>query len=89
MLERQMKPSPRLLLILTFLGSFFLASPEAYSCTSNLSLNVSIPFDTTNLHCLSVWDAQSFILRVSAPCLNFITCTYPYSNIIIYTNDYA
>ncbi|KAL2964853.1 hypothetical protein AAZX31_16G026300 [Glycine max] len=78
MLERQMKPSPRLLLILTFLGSFFLASPEAYSCTSNLSLNVSIPFDTTNLHCLSVWDAQSFILRyvqTSASTWSFILST--------------
>ncbi|KAL9304079.1 hypothetical protein ACSQ67_021342 [Phaseolus vulgaris] len=59
---RQMK-ALRLLFMIIFLGSFFLESPEADSCTSNLSLNVSIPFDTTNLHCLSVWDAQSFILR--------------------------
>ncbi|TKY64035.1 integral to membrane [Spatholobus suberectus] len=58
-----MKASLRLLFIISFLASFFLASPEADSCTSNLSLNVSIPFDTTNLHCLTVWDAQSFILR--------------------------
>ncbi|XP_052724417.1 cytochrome b561 and DOMON domain-containing protein At3g07570 isoform X2 [Vigna angularis] len=53
----------KLLFVITFLCSFFLPSPEADSCTSNLSLNVSIPFDTTNLLCLSVWDAQSFILR--------------------------
>ncbi|KAG5021775.1 hypothetical protein JHK85_018117 [Glycine max] len=73
-----MKPSPRFLFILTFLGSFFLASPEADSCTSNLNLNVSIPFDTTNLHCLSVWDAQSFILRyaqTSANTWSFILST--------------
>lgn len=71
-----MKPHLRLLFIISFLGSFFLASSEADSCTSNLSLNVPTSFDITNLHCLSVWDAQGFILRVSAPCLNFITCLY-------------
>ncbi|RDY06660.1 Cytochrome b561 and DOMON domain-containing protein, partial [Mucuna pruriens] len=67
-----------LLFIITFLASFFLASPEADSCTSNLSLNVSIPFDTTNLHCLSVWDAQSFTLRyvqTSANIWSFVLST--------------
>ncbi|XP_061372445.1 cytochrome b561 and DOMON domain-containing protein At3g07570-like [Gastrolobium bilobum] len=52
-----------LIFITGFGGSFFLASPQADSCTANLNLKVAIPFDTTNLHCLSVWDAQGFILR--------------------------
>lgn len=70
-----MKASLPLVFILCFLGSFFLARPQADSCTSNLNLKVPIPFDTTNLHCLSVWDAQGFILRVGAPFLN--STTYP------------
>ncbi|KAK7292770.1 hypothetical protein RJT34_15623 [Clitoria ternatea] len=49
--------------IITFLSSFFPASPETDSCSSNLNLRVPIPFETTNLHCLSVWDAQGFLLR--------------------------
>jgi len=62
-----------LLFIFTFLGSFLHARLETDSCTGNLNLNAPIPFDTTNLHCLSVWDAQGFILRVGAPFSNFIT----------------
>ena len=84
-----MKPSLLLLFQITFLGSFFLATsePQADSCTSNLNLKVPIPFDTTSVHCLSVWDAQGFILRVGAPLLNFITYTYySYSNHTICTN---
>ncbi|XP_020207534.1 cytochrome b561 and DOMON domain-containing protein At3g07570 [Cajanus cajan] len=73
-----MKASLRLLFIITFVGSIFLASPEADSCASNLSLNVPILFDTTNLQCLSVWDAQSFILRyvqTSANIWSFVLST--------------
>ncbi|KAM4070266.1 hypothetical protein ACJW30_12G152400 [Castanea mollissima] len=36
---------------------------QADSCSSNLSLSNSVPFDTTSLHCLPVWDSQGFILR--------------------------
>ena len=39
---------------------------QADSCSSNLSLTVGLPFGTTNLNCLSVWDAEGYILRVSA-----------------------
>ncbi|KAF1863640.1 hypothetical protein Lal_00030709 [Lupinus albus] len=58
-----MKTSPSLVFIISLLGSFFLASPQGDSCSRNLKLKVPIPFATTNLHCLSVWDAQGFILR--------------------------
>ncbi|KAK7389854.1 hypothetical protein VNO78_25149 [Psophocarpus tetragonolobus] len=70
--------APRLLFIITFLCSFFHATPEADSCSSNLNLQVPIHFDTTNLQCLSVWDAQSFILRyvqTSADIWSFILST--------------
>ncbi|KAJ1429534.1 DOMON domain [Sesbania bispinosa] len=73
-----MKAALRLLFIIIFVGSFFLARPEADSCTSNLNLRVPILFDTTNLHCLSVWDAQGFILRyvqTSANVWSFILST--------------
>ena len=43
----------------------FLVSPQSDSCSSSLNLRVSLPFDTSNLHCLSIWNSQSFILRVS------------------------
>ncbi|OMO96853.1 hypothetical protein CCACVL1_04756 [Corchorus capsularis] len=36
-------------------------SQQTDSCSSNLNLNV--PFDTTSLHCLSVWNNHDFILR--------------------------
>jgi len=68
-----MKTPLPLLFIFTFLGSFLHARPETDSCTGNLNLKAPIPFDTTNLHCLSVWAAQGFILRVGAPFSNFIT----------------
>ncbi|CAK8560732.1 unnamed protein product [Lathyrus sativus] len=73
-----MKAPIQLLFIITFLGSFFHARPETDSCTSNLSLKVPLPFATTNLHCLSVWDAQGFILRyvqTSANIWSFILST--------------
>ena len=44
-----------------------LVNAQADSCSSNLSLSNSVPFDTASLHCLAVWDSQGFILRVSAP----------------------
>nr|XP_023885737.1 cytochrome b561 and DOMON domain-containing protein At3g07570-like [Quercus suber] len=40
-----------------------LVNAQADSCSSNLSLSNSVPFDTTSLHCLAVWDSQGFILR--------------------------
>ncbi|KAK7349454.1 hypothetical protein VNO77_06833 [Canavalia gladiata] len=73
-----MKASLRLFFIIKFLGSFFLASPEADSCTDNLNLKVPILFDTTDLNCLSVWDAQGFTLRyvqTSANIWSFILST--------------
>src|ERR1044072_3273698 len=83
-----MKASVRLFFITTFLSLFIHAKPEADSCTSNLNLIAPIPFDTTNLHCLPVWKAQGFILRVGAPFFNLITL-YLYSNCIIYTNSHT
>lgn len=41
-------------------------SQSADSCGSNLNLSVPLLFDTTNLNCLPVWNAQGYILRVSA-----------------------
>ncbi|KAI4354053.1 hypothetical protein L6164_002953 [Bauhinia variegata] len=49
--------------IITFHTSFFLVNPQTDSCTNKLSLKTPIPFDTTNLHCLTVWNAKGFILR--------------------------
>ena len=67
-----MKASLSLLIFLiTFHGSFFIASPQADSCTSKLNLKTPIAFDTTKLQCVSVWSAQGFILRVRAPCSHF------------------
>ncbi|RHN39782.1 putative DOMON domain-containing protein [Medicago truncatula] len=73
-----MKTPLPLLFIFTILGSFLHARPETDSCTGNLTLKAPIPFDTTNLHCLSVWDAQGFILRyvqTSANIWSFILST--------------
>ncbi|KAK2353635.1 cytochrome b561 and DOMON domain-containing protein [Trifolium repens] len=58
-----MKAPLQLLFVITFLGSFLRARPDTDSCTSIQNLKAPTPFDTTNLRCLSVWDAQSFILR--------------------------
>lgn len=82
-----MKAPIQLLFIITSLGSFLHAKPETDSCTSNLSLKVPLPFDTANLHCLSVWDAQGFILRVSAPFQNFLHIYIPIP--IAYPNHYV
>lgn len=46
------------------------SSSQADSCGSNLNLSVSLQFDTTKLNCLPVWNAQGYILRVSALVLN-------------------
>uniref|UniRef100_A0A2N9FGV6 DOMON domain-containing protein n=1 Tax=Fagus sylvatica TaxID=28930 RepID=A0A2N9FGV6_FAGSY len=40
-----------------------LVNSQAESCSSNQNLNGSVPFDTTSLHCLAVWDSQGFLLR--------------------------
>lgn len=44
-------------------GSSTSQAPD--SCVSNLNLSVPLLFDTTNLNCLPVWNAQGYILRVS------------------------
>ena len=46
-------------------------SSQGDSCDSKLNLSVPLNFDTTKLNCLSVWNAQGYILRVSALLLNF------------------
>ncbi|KAF3434934.1 hypothetical protein FNV43_RR22021 [Rhamnella rubrinervis] len=49
---------------ITGLGlSFYNVNSQTESCSSNLNLNGLVPFDTSSLHCLPVWDAQGFILR--------------------------
>ncbi|KAL4336577.1 hypothetical protein AHAS_Ahas12G0024100 [Arachis hypogaea] len=63
-------------------SSLELEEPKSDSCNINLNLRVPIPFDITNLHCLSVWDSQSFILRyvqTSRNTWSFILST-PYTN---------
>lgn len=67
-----MKASVLLLFTITCLSLFSHAKPEADSCTCNLNLKAPIPFDTSNLHCLPVWNAQGFILRVCALFFNLI-----------------
>ncbi|KAI4356243.1 hypothetical protein L6164_000278 [Bauhinia variegata] len=52
-----------LFFLITFHASFSLVTPQTDSCTCNLTLKAPIYFDTTNLHCLTVWNAQSFVLR--------------------------
>lgn len=53
--------------ILIFISSQILEvnsqSSSTDSCNSNLKLKSEILFDTTSLHCLSVWDQQDYILR--------------------------
>jgi hypothetical protein len=82
-----MKEPLQLLFVITFLGSFLRARPETDSCTSNLNLKAPTPFDTTNLQCLSAWDAQGFILRVGAPFsnLNILTLIVLHIPIIMFT----
>lgn len=53
------------------------------SCTSNLNLKNKPLFDTSSFHCVSVWDEQGYILRVSRGRM-FDTFTPIY--IYIYTN---
>ena len=45
------------------------SSSQADSCGSKLNLGAPLFFDTTKLNCLPVWNAQGFILRVSALCI--------------------
>ncbi|KAK6914516.1 hypothetical protein RJ641_021837 [Dillenia turbinata] len=40
------------------------------SCSTNLTLNNQIPFQTSSLHCLSVWTSQDFILRYAQTTTN-------------------
>lgn len=45
------------------LGLFLGSANSQDSCNSPLSLERSVPFDTTSLQCVSVWSSQRFILR--------------------------
>ncbi|KAG2672743.1 hypothetical protein I3843_13G050000 [Carya illinoinensis] len=47
-----------------------LVNSQTESCSSNINLNGSVSFNTTSLHCLSVWDSQGFILRYSQTASN-------------------
>ncbi|KAL7081838.1 hypothetical protein ACP275_14G063500 [Erythranthe tilingii] len=62
-----MKKKP---LFLALMISFFIISnvnsqsPSSESCSSGpLTLQSPLPFNTSSLHCVSIWDSQSFILR--------------------------
>lgn len=46
------------------------SSSQGDSCDTKLNLSVPLPFDTTKLNCLAVWNAQGFIVRVSALLFN-------------------
>ncbi|KAK4268100.1 hypothetical protein QN277_024803 [Acacia crassicarpa] len=65
--NNELKTSLQILLILFFffftLHCYCVSSQQTDSCTYNLNLQVPIPFDTSNLHCLCVWDSQNFVLR--------------------------
>ncbi|KAI3461772.1 hypothetical protein Pfo_018435 [Paulownia fortunei] len=49
-------------IILSFFFSY-IHSQASDSCNSPLTLPSPLPFDTTSLHCVTVWGSQSFILR--------------------------
>ncbi|KAK6145182.1 hypothetical protein DH2020_022002 [Rehmannia glutinosa] len=62
-----MKASPKytqfmFLILILFLISY-VHSQASDSCNSPLTLQSSIPFDTTSLHCVTVWPSQTYILR--------------------------
>lgn len=42
------------------------SNPQSDSCDTKLNLSAPLFFDITKLNCLPVWNAQGFILRVSA-----------------------
>ncbi|KAL8516503.1 hypothetical protein ACS0TY_014954 [Phlomoides rotata] len=49
-------------LILTLFFSYVYSQSQD-SCTSPLTLQSPLPFDTSSLHCVSVWGSENFILR--------------------------
>lgn len=57
------------------------------SCTSNLNLKNKPLFDTSSFHCVSVWDAQGYILRVSSIIYSSIriNCGFCPNNLFIHT----
>lgn len=62
-----MKPSslssvPFFFLIIILFASVQIQAQQTDSCTSNLNLK-DLPFDSTSLQCLSVWNNQGFVLR--------------------------
>lgn len=76
-----------LTLIFQYFSLFSLVASSSDSCSCTLNINVPILFDTSNLHCVSVWDSQGFILRVSQPyicILIFIFNLIPLSSLITY-----
>ncbi|KAL0436656.1 UNVERIFIED_CONTAM: cytochrome and DOMON domain-containing protein [Sesamum radiatum] len=52
-----------LILMSFFFFSSYVHSQTSDSCTSPLTLQTPLPFDTTSLHCVTVWPSQGFILR--------------------------
>ncbi|KAK9099233.1 hypothetical protein Syun_026278 [Stephania yunnanensis] len=69
-----------LLIFFSSLSSFVISLSD--SCNSVLNLNGSVPFDTTNLYCLSVWQAQDYILKFmqNGPSLWSFVLSAPYTN---------
>ncbi|KAG8371627.1 hypothetical protein BUALT_Bualt13G0107900 [Buddleja alternifolia] len=63
--RREMKAPPKYTLLFLIFNFFFsyVHSQASDSCNSPLTLPTPLPFDTTSLQCVSVWSAQSFILR--------------------------
>ncbi|KAK9138747.1 hypothetical protein Sjap_009341 [Stephania japonica] len=69
-----------LLIFFSSLSSIVISQSD--SCNSVLNLNGSVPFETTNLVCLSVWQAQDYILRFvqNGPSLWSFVLSAPYTN---------
>ncbi|KAK4440939.1 60S ribosomal protein L5 [Sesamum alatum] len=58
-----MRRTSLLLIFMSFFLCSYVHSQTSDSCTSPLTLQSPLPFDTTSLHCVTVWSSQGFILR--------------------------
>ncbi|PON41886.1 Cytochrome b561 and DOMON domain-containing protein [Trema orientale] len=57
-------PIPSIFILITIIStSAFVYSQTPDSCSSNLNLQSRLPFGTSNLQCLPVWDAENYVLR--------------------------